>query len=82
MGTRLTILRRHAERYKNDSEFRKKQIEYQKDWLERNREKTRLRDKEWRDELSKFRNHRCKECNKLLNYRTKGEYCRSHKKRV
>ena len=80
MGTRIGILIRHKERYDNDPEFKEKCLKHSKNWNERNKEKIRLKNKEWRQKLSEFKNNKCKECNKLLNYRTKGDYCLPHKK--
>ena len=79
MGTRLTILRRRTERLKNDTKYAEKVHKCQKVYRDKNREKIKIKRNIWDKELSDFRNHRCKECNKLLNYQTKGNYCRAHK---
>jgi len=74
----LTKGRRTSERYHTDEEFRNKQKAMTKRWRQKNREKIKEKTTKWRKTLSEFRNRHCKECGKLLNWQTKGEYCRIH----
>ncbi len=66
------------ERYDNDEEFRERRKKSWRKYDKKNRKKLRKYHKEWERELSKFAGKKCKKCNKILNYKTKGEYCHKH----
>ena len=78
MGTKIGTLFRNQERRKTDKEYRKKLLNYQRVYYKKNKEKVKIIVKEWHSELSKFKNHRCKACNKLLHHKTQGDYCIHH----
>ena len=65
-------------RYREDEEYREKilgeQKRYGKDSYKRNREKQLA----YYRKLNEFANKRCKVCNKLLNHKTKYQFCREH----
>lgn len=65
-----------AKRWHEDPEYRKNRLEQQRKYREKNIKKIRKRYKKYEEELSKFKNHRCKLCDKLLYYGAKGNYCR------
>ena len=67
-----------AKRYKEDKVFKEKCQEINKKYRKNNKEKTRLGWIKWVKKLNEFRNRKCKECGKLLNYKTKGDYCNEH----
>ena len=67
-------------RYKTDEEFRERRKNIKREYYHRNKEKFRERKRKYVQELNEFADKRCKKCNKLLNYTTKGEYCRKHMK--
>ncbi len=70
---------RRIKRFQEDEGYKRKRLEMQRVYYKNNREKNIQRHKKWSEELSKFANRRCKKCNKLLNWQTKGDYCRKHK---
>jgi hypothetical protein len=69
---------RQRKRYATDEEFRNKRRAEVKKWGSKNKERISKRERERSKKLSEFRNRRCNECNKLLHWRTKGEYCKNH----
>jgi len=68
------------ERYKTDEVYRENVKEYRRNFYLKNKEKILEQGKRYRKELTIFANRKCKEkgCNKILNYRTKGDYCKIH----
>jgi hypothetical protein len=66
----------HAERMKNDPEYRQKQLESQRKWNNKNREKRRKYCRNFVRNMNEFRNRHCKKCGKLLDYRTESDYCK------
>ena len=71
------ILRRR-ERWRTDEEYKEKIKERRRKHYKEHREKINKRQRKWLTELNEFRNRHCKKCGKLLNYRTKGNYCFKH----
>ena len=67
---------RRFERYYNDPEYKKKRVELRRKYQRENREKIKEKYKEFTNKLNLFRNKKCKLCGKLLNYLTKGNYCK------
>ena len=67
-----------ASRWKNDMEYRELQIKMIKAWNEKNKEKLKEYNRMKIQQLNEFKNRRCKKCNKLLNYKTEGNYCFEH----
>ncbi len=67
---------------RQEEEFKRKQLEYIKRWYKRNKDKILRQKKEYNKkitpELNEIANKRCKTCDKLLHYRTKGDYCHKH----
>ena len=59
---------------KNILKFMEKNKKYRED----NPEKVKEDKKKWELEKNKIANKKCKECGKLLSYRTKGNYCKKH----
>lgn len=66
---------RQGKRLRNDKEFKEKQKKLGKEWWNKNKEKLNEKRRKQALELSKFKNKRCLDCNKLLNHKTKGNYC-------
>lgn len=66
---------RVRERYKTDNEFKERKRKEDKIYNEKNRERIKKRFKKWVLKASKLNNKYCLDCNKLLNYRTEGNYC-------
>lgn len=62
-------------KYEEDEEFREKKKRYARELYRKNKGRITERRRKWERELSKFKNHRCKDCDKLLDYRAKGDYC-------
>lgn len=79
MGTRIGVLIKRQERYRTDPEFREKRFEINRKYREKNKKKINKSFKKWSDKLSEFKNKKCLVCNKLLDYRTKGQLCSKHK---
>ena len=69
---------RQNKRFQEDKKFREKGLERGRIYYMNNREKIRKRHKNWCEELDKFANKRCKECNILLNYMNISGFCRKH----
>ena len=67
---------RNGRRLRNDKEFREKRRKLEREWWNKNIEKNREKKRKYALELSKFKNKRCLDCNKLLNWKTKGNYCK------
>jgi hypothetical protein len=44
----------------------------------KNRENILRKLKKWVKELNEYKNNKCKKCDKLLNFNTKSNLCRSH----
>jgi hypothetical protein len=63
---------------RQEEEFKKKELEIRRIYNKKNREKIRKYNKNWDKKLSEFSDKRCKKCNRLLHWRTKGDYCREH----
>ncbi len=78
MGSRVGKVLHRIERYENDEEFRKKTKEKNRKKYVENREYYIAYYKKWKDDLTKFADRHCKECDKLLDYRTKRDYCHKH----
>ena len=74
--TRLTQTFRTQERYKTDVAFKERRKEREKEWLKKNPKRVRERQREKSLILSKFADKHCITCDKLLDYRTKGKFCR------
>lgn len=70
------------ERWKNDKEYREKRNKECRRWWERNREYAIKRKREWNRGLNEFADKHCKECDKLLDYRSTSGYCRKHRRGV
>ncbi len=69
---------RGIKRYQEDEEFKKRQLGYTKEWQQKNKDKMLRQKRERIRILSEFKNKRCKKCNKILDYKTKGDYCHKH----
>ena len=77
----VTKWRRNRERYKSDPKHREKLKERKRREYPKFKEKRKREAREYQKKLSEFRNRHCKKCGKLLDFRTKGEYCLKHAKR-
>ena len=75
-GSRIGASIKECERYQNDKEFREKCDKGDKSWNERNKEKRSAYCKKYQAELTKFKDHHCEICDKLLDCRTEGDRCR------
>ena len=69
---------RDSERYRTDKAYRERKKEYGRKWRIENRDELNKRRTEMRIILNEFKNKRCKTCDKLLDHRTKGDYCIKH----
>ena len=67
-----------VKRYKEDEAYREKRKNINREYRKKNREKIIIRKRKRVKELNEFRNRIYKECGKLLNYKTKGDYCNKH----
>lgn len=67
-----------AKRYKEDKVYREKRKEIRRKYGQKNRDKELARRHIWERKLNEFRNRKCKECGKLLHYKTEGDYCNKH----
>ncbi len=67
-------------RRENDVTYKEKQVKRIKIYKSKpeNIIKNRQQVKKFEKTMAEFKNKRCKTCNKLLYYRTKGSYCRKH----
>jgi len=70
------------ERYKIDREWREKRKELHKEYSKKYyRKGGKWKQEEQIKKLNEFANKRCKECKKLLNYKTKSGFCGKHYRR-
>ncbi len=69
---------RRRKRLQTDKKYREKRHEIKENYRLKNKEKIAKARRIWTKKLTEFRNRKCKECNKLLDYRTKGDYCKKH----
>ncbi len=67
-----------ARRYKEDDVYREKTRNIAREYRKKNKEKIRLGWEKWNKKLNEFTNKKCKKCDKLLDFRTKGDYCHKH----
>lgn len=77
-GSGITANEKRRERKRTDKDFKDKRNKERTNWEERNKDKRLNQQRMWRKMMNKYANKRCKKCGKLLNYRTKGKYCRKH----
>lgn len=69
---------RNFQRRKTDLEWKKRVAERQHKYNIKHRKKITEQGRGRLRKLSEFKNNFCIVCNKLLDYRTKGEFCRKH----
>ena len=69
---------RKIERYEHDKNYRNNHIKSSCSSAKKYRIKRSKYAIAYMKQLYKFRNKKCKICKKLLDYRTKGNYCKKH----
>lgn len=73
---RLTQSFRQQERWRNDPEYRERQQRLQRKHYHKHRKRYLEYYRKYYKELSEWKDKHCKLCGKLLNHRTKGNYCK------
>ena len=68
-------------RYREDEEYREKQKERCIKYKQEHRDEELTRARKWREKLNEFFNKRCVVCDKLLYYKNKSGFCRSHRQK-
>ena len=67
-----------SKRYRTDEEYRKKEAKEDREGYKKHKEARSEYHRNYSKILSEFRNRKCKDCGKILDYRTKGDYCDRH----
>ena len=76
-GSRITTCIKEGLRFKTDKKYRERKMKNDLRWKKEHREEMNKKKQEMTKILNEFKNKRCKDCKKLLNHRTKGEYCKN-----
>lgn len=65
-------------RWKEDKEYRENKIKGKQENASKHVEKRREQQRIFIKDLNEFRNRKCEKCGRLLNFRTKYNYCKEH----
>jgi len=76
MSIRVGQSLKQIERYHQDKEYRAKHDKYCDEYRKKHKRAVNEYQRSYRTELTNFKDKHCKNCNKLLYYKTEGDYCR------